>query len=199
MIAYLDGILQQVQPPKMIINVQGVGYELDISMNVLAHLPKLGERMSIHTHLLVREDAHQLYGFASLEEKNMFLQLIKVSGIGARIALAILSGLSLERLIQAIQQQDTQLLSSIPGIGAKTAQRLVLELSGLTAKMAQYAALNKARPAGASAINNHYDDALSALMSLGYSEKEAQKALGLCKGDYDLSSLIREALKHFVK
>ncbi|MBI3144417.1 MAG: Holliday junction branch migration protein RuvA, partial [Pseudogulbenkiania sp.] len=130
MIGRLTGQLIEKLPPQIVVDVGGVGYEVDVPMSTFYQLPALGDKTTLYTHLVVREDAHLLFGFASKGERETFRQLIKVSGIGARIALAILSGLSADELALAVASEDLKRLSSVPGIGKKTAERLVLELRG---------------------------------------------------------------------
>ncbi|MDQ5850151.1 MAG: Holliday junction branch migration protein RuvA, partial [Pseudomonadota bacterium] len=161
MIGRLTGRLASKHPPQVVVDVGGVGYELDVPMSTFYSLPAAGETLSLFTHLVVREDAHVLYGFATLEERSAFRQLIRISGIGARTALSVLSGLSVADLAQAIALQEGARLQKVPGIGKKTAERLLLELKGKLAEAA-------GGPAQA-----HASDVLNALAALGYSEKEA--------------------------
>ncbi len=172
----------------MLLDVGGVAYEIDVPMSTFYNLPATGEEVTLHTHLVVREDAHVLYGFATLEERAAFRQLIRISGIGARTALAVLSGLSVADLAQAVALQEAGRLTKIPGIGKKTAERLLLELKG---KLAEAAAK---QPAAANAA-----DILNALVGLGYSEKEALAAIkGLAPG-VAVAEGIRQALKSLAK
>ena len=128
MIGRLSGVLLEKNPPQVMLEVQGVGYEIDVPMSTFYNLPNVGERVVLFTHLIVREDAHLLYGFASEAERKAFRQLLKISGVGARIALSLLSGMSVSELVQAVAAQETGRLTRIPGIGKKTAERLLLEL-----------------------------------------------------------------------
>lgn len=187
MIGRLTGRLAAKHPPQVLVEVGGIGYEVDVPMSTFYCLPATGESVTLHTHLVVREDAQALYGFATLEERAAFRQLIRISGVGARTALAVLSGLSVSDLAHAVARQDPARLTRIPGIGRKTAERLLLELKG---KLAE----GPAKPAaGASA------DILDALVGLGYSEKEALAALeGLAPG-VGLAEGIRAALKALAK
>ena len=197
MIGRLNGLLLEKLPPQVLLDVNGVGYEVDVPMTTYYQLPALGERCTLHIHQLVREDAHLLFGFASREERETFRQLIKVTGIGARIALAILSGMNADELARAVATEDIKRLSSVPGIGKKTAERLVLELRG---KLATGAAL--AVPGGlpfAGAEPDGKSDILNALLALGYSEKEAAAAMKPLPADIDVSEGIRLALKGLVK
>lgn len=130
MIGRIQGILLQKNPPQLLVDCQGVGYEIDVPMSTFYNLPAVGEKVTLFTHLAIREDAHVLYGFGSLDERALFRQLIRISGVGARTALALLSGLSVNDMSQAVALQDASRLTSIPGIGKKTAERLLLELKG---------------------------------------------------------------------
>jgi len=181
MIGRITGTLMEKIPPTICIDVGGVGYEIDVPMSTLYQLPQVGAQVSLFTHLAVREDAHLLYGFASASERSAFRALIKVSGVGARIALAVLSGMSAQDLGDAITRQDTGLLTRIPGIGKKTAERLLLELRGKLG-----ADLGDA-PGAVSASGR--GDVTHALLSLGYSNAEIQTA------QVDVAEGIRLALK----
>jgi len=186
MIGRLSGRLAAKHPPQVVLDVAGVGYELDVPMSTFYGLPGTGEPVTLYTHLVVREDAHTLYGFATLEERSAFRQLIRISGIGARTALSVLSGLSVADLAQSVAMQDAGRLTRIPGIGKKTAERLLLELRG---KLAQVTAPTEER----------VSDVLNALLALGYSEKEAHAAVkGLAPG-VPVAEGIRAALKTLAK
>jgi Holliday junction DNA helicase RuvA len=187
LIARLSGKLAAKQPPQVMVDVGGVAYELDVPMSTFYSLPATGEPVSLYTHLVVREDAHTLYGFATLEERSAFRQLIRISGIGARTALAVLSGLSVSDLARAVTMQDAALLTRVPGIGKKTAERLLLELKG---KLAE---------ATAAAGGQQASDVVNALVALGYSDKEALAAVkGLAPG-IPVADAIRAALKALAK
>ena len=187
MIGRLSGRLASKSPPQVLVDVGGVGYELAVPMSTFYNLPATGEAVSLFTHLVVREDAHALYGFASLEERAAFRQLIRISGIGARTALAVLSGLSVGDLAQAVTLQEASRLTRVPGIGKKTAERLLLELKGKIAEVAATPAQEKA------------SDVRNALLGLGYSEKEALAAVkGLAPG-IAVADGIRAALKALAK
>jgi len=180
-IGRLSGKLVTKQPPQVMVDCQGVAYEVDVPMSTFYHLPATGEAVTLHTHLVVREDAHTLYGFHTLEERVAFRQLIRIAGVGARTALAVLSGMSVAELGQAVALQESARLTKVPGIGKKTAERLILELKG---KLAD------AKPAAAGA-----SDVLNALLALGYSEKEAMAATrGLAPG-LPVAEGIRTALR----
>jgi len=188
MIGRLSGVLLEKNPPQVMLEVQGVGYEIDVPMSTFYNLPGVGERVTLYTHLLVREDAHLLYGFASESERKAFRQLLKISGVGARTALALLSGMSVAELVQAVAAQESGRLTRVPGIGKKTAERLLLELKGkLGAELATGVAVNRAAPGSG--------DVLNALLSLGYNDKEAQYALKHLPDGLSVSEGIRQALK----
>jgi Holliday junction DNA helicase RuvA len=187
MIGRISGILLEKNPPQLIVDCNGVGYEVDVPMSTFYNLPGLGEKVVLLTHLAVREDAHLLYGFGTLDERNVFKQLIKISGVGARTALAILSGMSVADLSQAITLQEAGRLTKVPGIGKKTAERLLLELKGkLGADLGA---------AGGVVHNDATSDILNALAALGYSDKEAQLALKQVPAGTDVSDGIKLALK----
>ena len=190
MIGRLTGTLVEKNPPQITLDVQGVGYEVDVPMSTFYNLPATGEKVTLHTHLVVREDAHLLFGFASEAERVAFRQLLKISGIGARTALAVLSGLSVAELSHAVAMQETGRLTKIPGIGKKTAERLLLELRD---KMAGIAAV---APSAAQASTS---DILNALLGLGYNEREAQAAMKALPPDASVSDGIRLALKSLSK
>jgi Holliday junction DNA helicase RuvA len=191
-IGRLSGRLAAKHPPQVLLDIGGVAYELDVPMSTFYNLPATGESVTLHTHLIVREDAHTLYGFATLEERAAFRQLIRISGVGARTALAVLSGLSVADLAHAVAMQETGRLTKIPGIGKKTAERLLLELKG---KLAD------AVPAGgaAAAPASTAADILNALVSLGYSEKEALAAVKGLPPGVAVADGIRAALKALAK
>jgi holliday junction DNA helicase RuvA len=193
MIGRLTGTLAAKHPPSVLVDVGGVGYEVDVPMSTFYNLPAVGERVTLLTHLAVREDAHQLYGFASPTERQTFRELIRISGIGARTALAVLSGLSVDELAQSVALQDGSRLTRIPGIGKKTAERLLLELKGRLAP-----ALEGVEPA-AGAASDPVGDIVRALIALGYSEKEAQAAARLVPAGSGVSDGIRFALKSLAK
>jgi Holliday junction DNA helicase RuvA len=191
MIGRLSGTLLEKNPPQLLIDCNGVGYEIDVPMSTFYNLPAMGEKVVLLTHLAVREDAHLLYGFGTLEERNVFKQLIKISGIGARTALSILSGMSVADLSQAITLQEAGRLTRIPGIGKKTAERLLLELKGkLGADLGA---------AGGHAQNDATSDILNALVALGYSDKEAMLALKQVPAGTGVSEGIKLALKALSK
>ncbi|MCL2657800.1 MAG: Holliday junction branch migration protein RuvA [Betaproteobacteria bacterium] len=190
MIGRLRGTLLEKNPPQILLDVAGVGYELEVPMSTFYNLPASGQSVALHTHLTIREDGHFLYGFGSEDERTAFRQLLKISGIGARTALAVLSGLSVNEFAQAVAAQETGRLVKIPGIGKKTAERLLLELRDKLPKSlpAAHAAAQSA-PAGAAS------DIANALIALGYNDKEAQSALKQLPPDIGVSDGIRAALK----
>lgn len=190
MIGRVAGILAAKQPPQVLVDVNGVGYEIDVPMSTFYNLPGVGEKVSLLTHLAVREDAHLLYGFGSEIERVAFRELLKVSGIGAKTALAVLSGLSVNDLSAAIAAQETGRLVKIPGIGKKTAERLLLELKG---KPVFAGAVAGAAPAGMS------DDVRQALLALGYNERETAEALRQLPPDLPVGEAIRQALRGLSK
>ena len=186
MIGRITGILAAKQPPQVLVDVNGIGYEIDVPMSTFYNLPAIGEKVSLLTHLAIREDAHLLYGFGSETERAAFRELLKVSGIGAKTALSVLSGLSVNDLAVAIAAQETGRIVKVPGIGKKTAERLLLELKG---KPVFAGAIAIAAPAGVS------DDVRQALLALGYNDKEATAALQKLPPDLPVSEAIRQALK----
>jgi len=190
MIGRLTGTLLEKNPPQITLDVQGVGYEIDVPMSTFYNLPATGERVTLHTHLVVREDAHLLFGFASEAERAAFRQLLRISGIGARTALSVLSGLSVADLAQAVAAQDTGRLTRVPGIGKKTAERLLLELRD------RMHGIGAAAPAAAHRATS---DILNALLALGYNEREAQAALKALPADIAVADGIRQALKSLSK
>lgn len=192
MIAQLHGILIEKSPPFVVLDCQGVGYECELPMSSYYPLPSLGEPVKLLIHMVVREDAHLLYGFASMQERAAFRQLLKVSGIGAKSALAILSGLSVEELAQCIAMQELGMLVKIPGIGKKTAERLLLELKD---KMGLNPGEHSAIGLTSGNSNNHQNDILNALLALGYHEKEALGAIKRLPAGLGVTDGIKQALK----
>lgn len=193
MIGRLRGILIEKTPPTICLDVQGVGYELDVPMSTFYHLPELQQEITLFTHLSIRDDAHVLYGFGNSTERATFRQLIKVSGIGARTALAILSGLEVNELALAIEQEDAQTLTRVPGIGKKTAQRLLLELRG---KLESIATVDAAtQHTGPGSEPDGQNDIEHALLALGYNRKEIQRVLKQVDKDLTIEQGIRKALQ----
>ncbi|MGB5079800.1 MAG: Holliday junction branch migration protein RuvA [Burkholderiales bacterium] len=192
MIGRLTGTLLEKNPPQIVVDAGGVGYELEVPMSTFYNLPASGERVVLLTHLVVREDAHLLYGFGTEAERRAFRQLLKISGVGARIALSVLSGMSVAELADAVAAQESGRLVKIPGIGRKTAERLLLELKGkLVAEGVSGIALNRPRPVAS--------DVMTALLALGYSDREAQLAVKQLSEGLSVSESIRQALKSLAK
>lgn len=187
MIGRLSGLVAAKTPPQVLVDVQGVGYEVDVPMSTFYALPGLREPVSLLTHFVVREDAQLLYGFATAEEREAFRQLIRISGVGPRTALSLLSGLSVAELRAAVVQQQTSRLVKVPGIGKKTAERLLLELKGKLAEALHDGATTAA--AGAQA------DIQAALLALGYNEREADSAMKGLAADLSVSDGIKQALR----
>ena len=188
MIGRLSGTLVEKNPPQILLDVQGVAYEIDVPMSTFYNLPILGEQVTLFTHLVVREDAHLLFGFGSETERRAFRQLIEISGVGARTALSVLSGLSVAELAQAVTMQDSGLLTRIPGIGKKTAERLLLELKDkLGADTTSAIGVHRPPPVTA--------DVLHALIALGYSDREAVQAVKQLPEGVAVADGIRQALK----
>ena len=196
MIGRISGVLIEKNPPSITVDVQGLGYEVDVPMSTFYNLPATGEKVSLHTHLLVREDGHYLYGFASEGERAAFRQLLKISGIGARTALAVLSGMSVTELAQAVTLQEAGRLTKVPGIGKKTAERLLLELRD---RLPKTLALGGIRVAGGAAPHDDASDIMNAMLALGYNEREALGAMKGLAPDVSVSDGIRQALKQLSK
>lgn len=186
MIGRLTGTLAEKSPPQLLIDVNGVGYEVDVPMSSFYNLPALGERVTLLTHFIVREDAQILFGFLTHDERQTFRQLIKITGVGPRMALAVLSGLSVAELAQTVTLQDSARLTKVPGIGKKTAERLLLELKGKLG-----ADIGAVSASGSPAQS----DILQALIALGYNDKEAALALKALPADVGVSEGIKLALK----
>jgi len=192
MIGRIQGVLLEKNPPQILVDCAGVGYEVEVPMSTYYNLPGTGERIALLTHLVVREDAHLLYGFGTEAERRAFRQLLKISGVGARTALAVLSGLSVPELAEAVTMQETGRLTRIPGIGKKTAERLLLELKDkVGADLATAVTVNRAAPAAS--------DVLHALLALGYSEKEAVGAVKQLPEGLSVPDGIRQALRALSK
>ncbi|MFZ9370606.1 MAG: Holliday junction branch migration protein RuvA [Limnohabitans sp.] len=187
MIGKLSGTLIEKQPPQVLVDCHGVGYEVDVPMSTFYNLPAVGAPVSLLTHFVVREDAQLLYGFGTASERNTFRQLIRISGVGPRTALGVLSGMSVEELARAVTEQSPGRLVKVPGIGKKTAERLLLELKGKLG-----AALGT--PV-AGAVGDAHHDIQQALMALGYNDREAALALKALPADIGVSEGIKQALK----
>jgi holliday junction DNA helicase RuvA len=192
MIGRIQGILVSVHPPRLLVDCHGIGYEVDVPMSTLYQLPEVNQSITLLTHFQVREDAQQLFGFATENEREAFRQLIKISGVGSRTALAVLSGMSVNELAQAIALQEATRLTQVPGIGKKTAERLCLELKGKLAPDLGIAS-------GKAHVIEASSEILQALLALGYSEKEAHLALKDIPPDSTVSDGIRMGLKYLSK
>ncbi len=188
MIGRLSGILLEKTPPLVLIDCNGVGYECEVPMSTFYNLPAVGEKVVMLTHFVVREDAQLLYGFGSSQERATFRQLLKVNGIGAKSALSILSGLSIDELVQAVALQETTMLTRVPGVGKKTAERLLLELKDKFT-IDGVAAMNSNQAKSASS------DVLNALLALGYNEREALASVKLLDKEVSVTDGIKQALK----
>lgn len=187
MIASLNGQLIEKTPPLIVLECAGVGYEVEVPMSTFYNLPEVGAKVTLLTHMVVREDAQLLYGFGSEQEKSTFRQLLKVNGIGAKSALSILSGVSIEDLLQAISMQEVGLLTRIPGIGKKTAERLLLELKDKFSSAVLNASSNQAKSAS--------NDIMNALLALGYNDRETLATVKLLEKDVTVADGIKQALK----
>ena len=190
MIGRIAGILVEKNFPQVVVSCNGVGYEIDVPMSTFYPLPRTGEEVTLLTHLVVREDAHLLFGLLTAAERAAFRQLLRISGVGPKVALSVLSGLSVEDLSAAVAAEDSARLTKIPGIGKKTAERLVLELRDK---------LPKAVPVARSDASAASADVVNALLGLGYNEREAQAAVKQLPPDLQLTDAIRQALKHLAK
>ena len=193
MIGRIRGELVEKNFPQVIVSCNGVGYEIDVPMSTFYPLPRTGEEVTLLTHLVVREDAHLLFGFLTAAERTAFRQLLKISGVGPKVALSVLSGMSVDDLSAAVAAEDSGRLTKIPGIGKKTAERLVLELRDKLPKAIPAARAGAADAAAESA------DVLNALLGLGYNEREAQAAVKQLPVDLPIADAIRQALKHLAK
>lgn len=192
MIGRITGILLEKHPPLVLVDVNGIGYEIDVPMSTFCKLPDIGEKVTLHTHFWVREEAHLLFGFMTEQERVLFRQLTKISGIGARTGLAILSGLSVADLHQAVVAQDSMRLTKVPGIGKKTAERLLLELRD---RISPLSALSET--GGTMSVVDK--DVLSALLALGYNDREANRALEQLSEGVTVSDGIMQSLKFLSK
>jgi Holliday junction DNA helicase RuvA len=190
MIGRIQGTLVEKEFPQVIVSCNGVGYEIGVPMSTFYPLPRAGEEVTLLTHLVVREDAHLLFGFLTVAERETFRQLLKISGVGPKVALSVLSGLSVDDLAEAVSGGDAGRLTRIPGIGKKTAERLVLELRDKLPKVSLAVRVD-GRAAGGDVVN--------ALLALGYNEREAQAAAKDIPADLQLADAIRQALKQLAK
>lgn len=192
MIGRITGTLIEKNPPAVVVDVHGLGYEIDVPMSTFYNLPATGEKVSLFTHLAIREDGHFLYGFGTLDERAAFRQLLKVSGIGARTALSVLSGMSVTELAQAISLQEAGRIIKVPGIGKKTAERLLLELRD---KLPKTMAAGSVKVGAGETAMDATADILNALLALGYNEREALGAMKNMPAETSVSDGIRQALK----
>jgi Holliday junction DNA helicase RuvA len=192
MIGRISGILLDKTPPLALIDCNGVGYECEVPMSTFYLLPQVGDKVTLLTHFVVREDAQLLFGFGTNQERLMFRQLLKVNGIGAKSALAILSGLSIDELIQAVSLQEAGLLTRVPGIGKKTAERVLLELKDKFT-------LDSALSIKGSGITSISQDVLNALIALGYNERESLNAVKSLDINLTVNDGIKQALKYLSK
>lgn len=200
MIGRLRGNLAEKQPPHLLLDVGGVGYEVEVPMTTLYRLPAQGEIVTLHTHLVVREDAHLLYGFGEKRERELFRELIRLNGVGPKLALALMSSLEVDELVRCVQAQDTAALVKVPGVGKKTAERLLVELKDRFKAWESLPGIAPlVLPNQAAVVASAEADAVSALVALGFKPQEASRAVAAVEGD-DLSSeeLIRRALKGMV-
>jgi len=197
MIGRLRGILTEKQPPFLTIDVQGVGYDVEASLSTFYKLPEVGAEVTLYTHLAVREDAHTLYGFAATDERALFRNLIKVSGVGAKMALLILSGMNIEAFQRCVQEGDTATLTRLPGVGKKTAERLIIEMRDRLENI-NIDTSGPRRPAPA--VESPIDDAISALVSLGYKLPEAARMVNsLDTEGLPSEEIIRRALQSRIR
>jgi holliday junction DNA helicase RuvA len=193
MIGRITGILLEKNPPQVLVEAAGVGYEIDVPMSTFYLLPKTGDKVALFTHMVVREDAQLLYGFATDTERVTFRTLLKVSGVGPKVALAVLSGMSVNDLAEAVATQGSGRLTKVPGIGKKTAERLLLELKDKLKVDVRISV------GGEVAKTSHTADVLNALIGLGYSDREALAAVKLLPADVSVSDGIRQALRSLSK
>jgi len=203
MIGRLKGILLEKLPPQLLVDVQGVGYELEAPMSTFYQLPAAGEEVVLHTHMVVREDAQLLYAFFSQSERQLFRDLIRINGVGPKLALTILSGVSADEFTRCVMDGDAKALTNLPGVGKKTAERLIVELRDRLAKEVE-AALPGGNAAGSSASGrveaNPVSDAVSALMSLGYKAQEASQMVRVIETDgLKTEAIIKAALQGMVR
>ncbi|HEB28119.1 MAG TPA: Holliday junction branch migration protein RuvA [Porticoccus sp.] len=199
MIGRIEGVLLEKQAPELLIDVQGLGYEVLVSLNTFFDLPALGEKVALCTHFVVREDVQQLYGFADTRERELFRTLIKVSGVGPKMALAILSGMTATDFVRSVQTNDTATLVKLPGVGKKTAERLIVEMRDRLAHFGDAADLDLSSPS-ANTQSDTVKEAESALITLGYKPQEAARMVNASAADGQTSQeLIRLALKSMVK
>jgi len=195
-IGRIRGTLLEKTPPYILVDVQGVGYELEAPLSTFARLPETGQVITLHTHLIVREDAHVLCGFISEEERRLFRLLIKVNSVGAKLALGILSGISADDFIRCVQERNTAALTRLPGVGKKTAERLIIEMRDRLEDIELPAAVGLSGTPTSPAMNSAVRDAISALVSLGYKPQEASRLLqNVDTENQDMQAILKAALK----
>lgn len=200
MIGRLSGLLLEKQPPQLLVDVRGVGYELEAPMSTFYQLPAMGESVTLHIHMVVREDAQLLYAFYSLSERQLFRDLIKINGVGPKLALTILSGVSAEEFTRCVMESDAKSLTALPGVGKKTAERLIVELRDRLAKNATAVLHGTGSVAGLKVDSNPVSDAVSALVSLGYKAQEASQMVRLVATEgLTTEEIIKAALQSMVK
>ena len=199
MIGWLNGVVRDKRPPTLVLDVNGVGFELEAPLSTFEKLPKIGESCALHCHQLIREDAHNLYAFATLVERDVFRVLLRVNGVGAKLALATLSGLSVGALTAAVNDGDTATLSRLPGIGKKTAERLIIELRDRLAQMPglDTSAAGRAVPGGPVSVRSDATaEAVNALVALGYKPPEASRLVAAqSTDDLSVEDIVRRALQ----
>jgi Holliday junction DNA helicase RuvA len=196
MIGFLRGVLRDKQPPTLLLEVNGVGYEIDAPMTTFYELPGIGETLTLYTHLSVREDAHTLYGFSRQSDRTLFRALIKVNGVGAKLALTILSGMSADEFAACVRAGDTAALVKLPGVGKKTAERLVVEMRDRLADWGGGEAPARGVGGAAADVSNPVEEAVSALIALGYKPQEASRMVrGVDVSDMSTEDIIRAALQ----
>ncbi|MGZ8191903.1 MAG: Holliday junction branch migration protein RuvA [Methylobacter sp.] len=196
MIGFLRGKLVHKAPPLLLLDVQGVGYEVEAPMTTFYNLPAVGAEITLHTHLVVREDAHILFGFSTESDRSMFRSLIRINGVGPKLALTILSGQSAEEFYRCIYDNDTQALVRLPGVGKKTAERLVIEMRDRLPDLAGPGTMVPGNAGSVSPVNNPKQEALSALCSLGYKPLDASRMVqSISAGDKTCEDIIRLALQ----
>jgi Holliday junction DNA helicase RuvA len=203
MIGQLRGIILEKQPPQLLLEVHGVGYEVDAPMSTFYHLPDIGQSVLLYTHFVVREDAHHLYGFYGREERSLFRTLLKVNGVGPKLALTILSGINTNEFVQSIVNNDTANLVRLPGVGKKTAERLIIEMRDKFSHWEQTASIEWNQLTGANSkntiSNQAIQDAISALIALGYKPQEASRAISkIEEKNLNSEEMIRRALQERV-
>lgn len=201
MIGLIRGIILEKQPPQLLVDVQGVGYEIDAPMSTFYQLPTIGQEVKLLTHFVVREDAHHLYGFYTREERHLFRTLLKVNGVGPRLALTILSSIATQDFVRSILNNDTMTLVRLPGVGKKTAERLVIEMRDKLSDWHSNAPFDQTEILDHKSQGRHpiLQDAISALISLGYKQQEANRAVTkIDDGDASSEELIRRALREMM-